>query len=125
MSYQVLARKWRPQRFETSSGSSTSRPRSATRWPAAGWRRRSCSPGARRRQDHDGADPGAGAELREGADRRSVRRVRACVEIAQGRDLDVLEIDAATHTGVDNVRDVIISNLAIRPRSRPLQGLRD
>ena len=39
----------------------------------------------------------------------------ACVEIAQGRDLDVLEIDAATHTGVDNVRDVIISNLAIAP----------
>jgi DNA polymerase-3 subunit gamma/tau len=38
-----------------------------------------------------------------------------CVEIAEGRDLDVLEIDAATHTGVDNVRDVIIDGLAIRP----------
>ena len=36
-----------------------------------------------------------------------------CVEIAEGRDLDVLEIDAATHTGVDNVRDVIIDGLAI------------
>src|SRR5439155_13023175 len=39
----------------------------------------------------------------------------ACVEIAEGRDIDVLEIDAATHTGVDNVRDVIISGLAIMP----------
>ena len=38
-----------------------------------------------------------------------------CVEIAEGRDIDVLEIDAATHTGVDNVRDVIIAGLAIRP----------
>jgi DNA polymerase-3 subunit gamma/tau len=39
----------------------------------------------------------------------------ACREIAEGRDMDVLEIDAATHTGIDNVREVIISGLAIRP----------
>ena len=31
---------------------------------------------ARMRQDDDGAHPGAGAQLREGADRRSLRRVR-------------------------------------------------
>src|SRR6476469_8071359 len=35
----------------------------------------------------------------------------ACLEIADGRDMDVLEIDAATHTGIDNVREVIISGL--------------
>ena len=29
--------------------------------------------------------------------------------------MDVLEIDAATHTGIDNVREVIISGLSIRP----------
>jgi DNA polymerase-3 subunit gamma/tau len=39
----------------------------------------------------------------------------ACVEIAEGRDIDVLEIDAATHTGVDNVREVIIEGLSIAP----------
>jgi len=39
----------------------------------------------------------------------------ACREIADGRDMDVLEIDAATHTGIDNVREVIISGLAIMP----------
>jgi DNA polymerase-3 subunit gamma/tau len=39
----------------------------------------------------------------------------ACIEIAEGRDIDVLEIDAATHTGVDNVREVIIEGLAIAP----------
>ena len=37
------------------------------------------------------------------------------MEIAEGRDIDVLEIDAATHTGVDNVREVIVSGLAITP----------
>jgi len=39
----------------------------------------------------------------------------ACREIADARDMDVLEIDAATHTGIDNVREVIISGLAIMP----------
>jgi DNA polymerase-3 subunit gamma/tau len=39
----------------------------------------------------------------------------ACVEIAEARDIDVLEIDAATHTQVDNVREVIIAGLGIMP----------
>jgi DNA polymerase-3 subunit gamma/tau len=39
----------------------------------------------------------------------------ACVEIAEGRDMDVLEIDAATHTQVENVREVIVSGLSIMP----------
>ncbi|MFM8536222.1 MAG: DNA polymerase III subunit gamma/tau, partial [Acidimicrobiia bacterium] len=39
----------------------------------------------------------------------------ACIEIAEGRDIDVLEIDAATHTGVDNVREVIVEGLSIAP----------
>lgn len=30
----------------------------------------------------------------------------SCLEIAQGSSLDVVEIDAATHTGVDNVREL-------------------
>ena len=38
----------------------------------------------------------------------------ACVEIAQGRDIDVLEIDAASHTGIDNIREVVIAGLSIR-----------
>src|SRR5471030_1380065 len=39
----------------------------------------------------------------------------ACKEIADGRDMDVLEIDAATHTGIDNIREVIISGLSMLP----------
>jgi DNA polymerase III subunit gamma/tau len=42
-------------------------------------------------------------------------KCEACVEIEQARDIDVLEIDAATHTGIDNVREVIISGLGIMP----------
>jgi DNA polymerase-3 subunit gamma/tau len=39
----------------------------------------------------------------------------ACTEIADGRDMDVLEIDAATHTQIDNVRAVIVEPLSIAP----------
>lgn len=38
-----------------------------------------------------------------------------CKEITSGRSLDVIEIDAASHTGVDNVRDNIIANTRIVP----------
>ncbi len=34
-------------------------------------------------------------------------RCTPCVEIAEGRAMDVVEIDAASNTGVDNVRDII------------------
>jgi DNA polymerase-3 subunit gamma/tau len=39
----------------------------------------------------------------------------ACREITEGRDIDVMEIDAATHTQIDNVREVIIAGLSIMP----------
>src|SRR6185295_6061341 len=39
----------------------------------------------------------------------------ACLEIADGRDMDVLEIDAATHTQVDKVREIIIAGLRTAP----------
>src|SRR5262249_17110379 len=39
----------------------------------------------------------------------------ACTEIAEGRDMDVQEIEAATNTQIDNVRAVIIENLGILP----------
>ncbi|MGA3067815.1 MAG: DNA polymerase III subunit gamma/tau [Tepidisphaeraceae bacterium] len=42
----------------------------------------------------------------------------SCLAIARGDDIDVIEIDAASHTGVDNVRE-IIENSRYRPaRSR-------
>src|SRR5215213_4163433 len=45
-------------------------------------------------------------------------KCESCQAIARGEDMDVIEIDAASNTGVDNVRDVI-SNAQYRPaRSR-------
>ena len=42
-------------------------------------------------------------------------RCAICGEITGGRSLDVIEIDAASHTGVDNVRDNIIANARVAP----------
>jgi len=39
----------------------------------------------------------------------------SCQEIALGRNIDVIEIDAASHTGVDNVRENIIENAQFKP----------
>jgi len=39
----------------------------------------------------------------------------SCTEIALGRNIDVIEIDAASHTGVDNVRENIIENAQFKP----------
>ncbi|MFH1523059.1 MAG: DNA polymerase III subunit gamma/tau [Patescibacteria group bacterium] len=38
-----------------------------------------------------------------------------CNEITNGRNLDIIEIDAASHTGVDNVRENIISFARVNP----------
>jgi len=39
----------------------------------------------------------------------------SCREITLGRSLDVMEVDAASHTGVDNVRENIIENARFAP----------
>jgi len=41
----------------------------------------------------------------------------SCQEINQGRSLNIVEIDAASHTGVDNVRENIINNSRVAPVS--------
>ncbi len=42
-------------------------------------------------------------------------KCQICNEITSGRTLDVIEIDAASHTGVENVRDNIIANARVVP----------
>ena len=39
----------------------------------------------------------------------------SCEEITGNRSIDVIEIDAASHTGVDNVRENIIDNAQFKP----------
>lgn len=43
----------------------------------------------------------------------------SCTEITAGRNIDVIEIDAASHTGVDNVRENIIDNAQFKPTRSP------
>ena len=116
VSYQVLARKWRPQRFEEVIGQRgvTETLRNAI---------------ASRRIAHSfifAGPRGVGKTTTARILARALNCVKgptpepcgvcdACVEIAEGRDIDVLEIDGATHTDVDEVRDVIVERLGIAP----------
>jgi len=116
MSYQVIARKWRPQKFDDVVGQ-----QAVTRTL------RNALTSDRLAQAFVFAGPrGVGKTTTARILARALNCVQgptadpcgtceACVEITEGRDIDVLEIDAATHTGIDNVREVIISGLAIRP----------
>ena len=116
MAYQVIARKWRPQRFDDVVGQ-----QAVTRTL------RNALASGRLAQAFVFAGPrGVGKTTTARILARALNCVKgptgdpcgtcdACVEIAEGRDIDVLEIDAATHTQVDNVREVIISGLGIMP----------
>src|SRR5512145_809237 len=57
-------------------------------------------------------------EAGDGPTPRPCNKCTSCQAVARGEDMDVIEIDAASNTGVDNVRD-IIANAQYRPaRSR-------
>jgi DNA polymerase-3 subunit gamma/tau len=116
VAYQVIARKWRPQRFADVVGqqavtqtlrNALASGRLAQAFVFAGARGVGKTTTARILARALNCEQGPTADPCGVCD--------ACVEIAQGRDLDVLEIDAASNTGVDNVREVIISNLAVSP----------
>src|SRR5438105_10707861 len=116
MAYQVLARKWRPQRFDDVVGQ-----QAVTRTL------RNALASGRLAHAFVFAGPrGVGKTTTARILARALSCVKgptadpcgqcdACREIAEGRDMDVLEIDAATHTQVDNVREVIIAGLSIAP----------
>ena len=116
MPYQVLARKYRPQRFDDIVGQ-----QAATRTLRNALAQR------RLAQAFVFAGPrGVGKTTTARILARALNCAAgptpdpcgtcdACVEIAEGRDIDVLEIDAATHTQVENIREVIIAGLAMAP----------
>src|SRR3954462_13208869 len=116
MSYQVIARKWRPKTFDEVVGQP-----GVTRTLANALK------SGRLAQSFVFAGPrGVGKTTTARVLARALSCVNgptadpcgtceACVEIAEGRDIDVMEIDAATHTGIDNVREVIIAGLGIMP----------
>lgn len=116
MSYQVIARKWRPQNFLEVTGQEAitrtlqnslrlgrqhhayifSGPRGCGKTTTARILAKAlnCATGVT-------ADP--------------CGKCDSCLEIINGASLDVLEIDAASNTGVDNVRDVIINTVGYDP----------
>jgi DNA polymerase III subunit gamma/tau len=54
-------------------------------------------------------------EMRKASQAEPCNSCSACLEITQGASLDVMEMDAASHTGVDNVRENIIENVRFTP----------
>src|SRR5438874_6663465 len=123
MSYQVIARKWRPQKFADVTGqevltrtlqNSLKHDRLHHAYLFSGARGVGKTTTARlvarglncHKADKPTSHPCAPIDENACA---------SCREIAEGRSMDVLEIDAASNTGIDNVRDVIINNIAIAP----------
>jgi DNA polymerase-3 subunit gamma/tau len=123
MSYQVIARKWRPQTFEEVTG------------------QEHVTQTLRNALTHDRLHHAYLFSGARGVGKTTTARLLAkalnchktekpnlhpcasddptacssCVEISESRSMDVLEIDAASHTGIDDVRETILENININP----------
>ncbi|HEV7699800.1 MAG TPA: DNA polymerase III subunit gamma/tau, partial [Pyrinomonadaceae bacterium] len=124
MSYQVIARKWRPQTFDEVTGQEI------------------ITQTLRNALEHDRLHHAYLFSGARGVGKTTTARILAkalnchktdgkpnlmpcrtddptvcpsCLEISESRSIDVLEIDAASHTGIDSVRDTIINSIDFNP----------
>ncbi len=123
MTYQVIARKWRPQTFEEVTGQEaiTRTLRNAVEhdrlhhaYLFSGARGVGKTTTARllakalncHKSDQPTAFP---------CSMNDSTACASCREIAEGRSIDVLEFDAASHTKVEEIRDIILESININP----------
>ncbi|HMS41738.1 MAG TPA: DNA polymerase III subunit gamma/tau [Pyrinomonadaceae bacterium] len=123
MSYQVIARKWRPNTFEEVTG------------------QEAITQTLRNAVEHDRLHHAYLFSGARGVGKTTTARLLAkalnchktdkpnpvpcspndesacasCKEIAESRSIDVLEFDAASHTGVDDIREIILESININP----------
>src|SRR5687767_3747401 len=123
MSYQVIARKWRPQTFEEVTGqehitrtlrNALSHDRLHHAYLFSGARGVGKTTTARllakalncHKTETPNLNPCSSDDP---------NACPSCIEISESRSLDVLEIDAASHTGIGDVRDTILEGININP----------
>ena len=124
MSYQVIARKWRPQTFEEVTGQEaiTRTLRNAVEhdrlhhaYLFSGARGVGKTTTARLLAKALNCHKTDGKPNPQPCSPDDAAACASCVEIAESRSIDVLEFDAASHTGVDDIREIILESININP----------
>src|SRR6476620_6825155 len=119
MSYQVIARKWRPQAFDEVTGQETVTTTLKNAIEFDRLHHAYLFSGARGVGKTTTARLFAKALNCHKTDKPNIHPCStndptacvSCVEISESRSIDVLEIDAASHTGIDSVRETILENI--------------